>query len=204
MQYVEQLNFYIVQLPCWYYRPSTKPSTISMNVPFARADLASHVLQMCPHTWQDQFNLHKKGTTPMDMYLLLLSLDAIQPVYPRKIQCTIQQDLFSHRQERKQKAWYQVYGQGSQESLHQEALQPLQEAWGMHNTHNTKDCCRYEKDGTEKSDFRTAKKGREKPNPIKHSFVQLSKKMDRLEKAIKKLDAKQKKCCHSNSGSDSE
>jgi hypothetical protein len=27
-------------------------------------------------------------------------------------------------------SWHQVYGQGSQESLFQEALQPVQEAWG--------------------------------------------------------------------------
>jgi hypothetical protein len=53
-------------------------------------------------------------------------------------------------------------------------------------------------------DLHAAKKGRMKPNPTKHSFVQLSKKMDRLEKAIKKQDAKRKKHCHSNSDSKSE
>jgi hypothetical protein len=30
----------------------------------------------------------------------------------------------------------------------------------MHTTHNTKDCCRYEQDGTEKSNFHAAKKGK--------------------------------------------
>jgi hypothetical protein len=57
---------------------------------------------------------------------------------------------------------------------------------GAHTTHNTKDCHRYKKDRREKSDFHAAKKGRKKPNPTKQSFAQLSKKMDRLEKAIKK------------------
>ncbi len=32
---------------------------------------------MCPDTWQDQFNLHKKDGTPVDMCSLLLSLEAI-------------------------------------------------------------------------------------------------------------------------------
>ncbi len=54
VQRVEQLNSYILQLPCWYYSPSVKTNTIPMNLPFAKADLASHVLQMCPYTWQDQ------------------------------------------------------------------------------------------------------------------------------------------------------
>jgi hypothetical protein len=74
---VEQFNSYILQLPCWYYSPSVKPNTIPMNVPFAEAVLSSHVLRMCPYTWQDQYNLHEKGGTPVDMRSLLLSLEAI-------------------------------------------------------------------------------------------------------------------------------
>jgi hypothetical protein len=78
---MELHNSYVLQLPYWYYSPIMKPNTISMNVPFTEADLASHILQMCcPSTWWDQFNLHKKGGTPMDMHLLLLSLKAIERV----------------------------------------------------------------------------------------------------------------------------
>ncbi len=80
MQHVEQLNSYIAQLTCWYYSPSTKPSTIPMNVPFAKADLASHVIWMCPHLWQDQFNLHEKGMMPIDIHLLLFYFKAIEHV----------------------------------------------------------------------------------------------------------------------------
>ena len=68
VQCVEQLNAYIVQLPCWYYSPSAKPSTNPMNILFVEADLVSHIL-LCAHIrWQDQFNFHKKGMTPMDMH----------------------------------------------------------------------------------------------------------------------------------------
>jgi hypothetical protein len=77
---VEQLNSYILQLPCWYYSPSVKANTIPMNVPFAEADLSNHVLRMCPYAWQDQYNLHEKGGTPVDMHSLLLSLEAIERV----------------------------------------------------------------------------------------------------------------------------
>jgi hypothetical protein len=52
-----------------------------MNMPFAKADLASHILWMCAHMWQDQFILHKKGMTPINMRLLLLSLEAIEHVF---------------------------------------------------------------------------------------------------------------------------
>jgi hypothetical protein len=50
------------------------------NVPFTEADQASHVLRMCPHAWQDQYNLHKKGMNLMDMCLLLMPLKAIEHV----------------------------------------------------------------------------------------------------------------------------
>ncbi len=74
---------------------------------------------------------------------------------------------------------------------------------GTHTTHNTKDCCKFEKHGSEKANFCTAKKGKKKPNPSKQTFTQLSKKLDKLDIAIKKLSAKSKKCCRDDSDSDS-
>jgi hypothetical protein len=79
-KHVAQFNIYVVQLPCWYYSPSYNPSMILANIHFSEADLATHVPRMCPHVWQDQFNLHKKGMTPVDMCLLLMSLEAIECV----------------------------------------------------------------------------------------------------------------------------
>ncbi len=70
VQRVEQLNTYVTQLPCWYYNPNYNAGMTPANVPFSEADLASHVLQMCPHQWQDQYNLQEKGMTPMDMHSL--------------------------------------------------------------------------------------------------------------------------------------
>ncbi len=75
---------------------------------------------------------------------------------------------------------------------------------GAYTTHNTKDCCRYEKDGKEKSNFHAAKKGGKKTNPINQNFVQLSKKLDKLEKALKKLSKKAKKRHYKDSDSNSE
>ncbi len=74
---------------------------------------------------------------------------------------------------------------------------------GAYTTHNTRDCHRFEKDGTEKSDFRAAKKGEKKPNPTKQSFAQLSKKLDKLKKVLKKIDTKKRKRRSSDSHSNS-
>ena len=67
-------------MPCFYYSPHANASTKPENVPFAEAELGAHVLRMCPLSCQDQYNLNKKGMTPMDMRLLLTSLEAIKCV----------------------------------------------------------------------------------------------------------------------------
>jgi hypothetical protein len=80
VQPVEQLNAYVTQLPYWYYSPSYNSGMTPANVPFSEADLASQVLWMCLHQWQDQYNLQEKGLTPMDMHSLQASLEAIKRV----------------------------------------------------------------------------------------------------------------------------
>jgi hypothetical protein len=52
--------------------------------------------------------------------------------------------------------------------------------------HNTRDCCKYEKDGLENANFRATKKSKKKPDPAKNFFTQMSKKLEKLEKVIKK------------------
>ncbi len=75
---VEQLNAYIAQMLCFYYRPHANASTKPENVLFTEAELGAHVLHMCPLPWQDQYNMNEKGMTPMDMRFLLTSLEAIE------------------------------------------------------------------------------------------------------------------------------
>jgi hypothetical protein len=75
---------------------------------------------------------------------------------------------------------------------------------GAHTMHNTCDCCRFEKDGKEKSNFCTAKKGRYKSNLVNQNFAQLTNKIKKLEKALKKSGKKGQKCHYKDSNSDSE
>jgi hypothetical protein len=81
---VEQLNTYITQMPCFYYSPNVNANTKPENVPFMEAELGSHVLGICPIQWQDQYNMNKKGMTPMDMHLILMSLEAIECICTHK------------------------------------------------------------------------------------------------------------------------
>jgi hypothetical protein len=70
--------------------------------------------------------------------------------------------------------------------------------------HATKDCHIYKKDGTMKANSHSAKKAGKKPNPVMQLFAQLSKKLNKFEKTLKKTSHKSKKCHRDNSNSDSE
>jgi hypothetical protein len=61
---------------------------------------------------------------------------------------------------------------------------------GAHTTHMTCECYKYEKDGTEKSSFRATKKGGKINYPMNQNFAQLTKKIKKLEKALKKSGKK--------------
>jgi hypothetical protein len=53
--------------------------------------------------------------------------------------------------------------------------------------HNTCDCRRFNKGRKEKSDFHAAKKGGKKANPVNHNFMQLTKKIKKLEQSVKEV-----------------
>jgi hypothetical protein len=74
---------------------------------------------------------------------------------------------------------------------------------GTYTTHNTRECCRFEKDRKEKANFRTAKKGGKKSNPVNHIFAQLTEKIKKLKKALKKPGKKGKKPHYKHSDLDS-
>jgi hypothetical protein len=155
------------------------------------AELRSHVLRMCPLQWQDQYNMNKKGMTPMDMRLLLTLLEAIKCI------CTYEKGKLesSKKSSHKSKKGKKCPGTDSTirvpKKVHFEKHCDLcKNHGGAYTTHNTHDCCRFEKDRKEKSDFCTAKKGGKKGNPINHNFAQLTKKIEKLEKALKKSGKK--------------
>ncbi len=131
VQRVEQLNSYIVQLPGLFFSPSAKPNTIPMNVPFAKADLASHVLWKCPHMWQDQFNLHKKGINLCFSCLLRLLTNA--------------QSTFlasSKGKKGNKRPGTESTARVPKKACPKKHCNLCKKHGGTYTTHNTKDCCR--------------------------------------------------------------
>jgi hypothetical protein len=204
---VEQLNAYIAQMPCFYYSPNANASTKPENVPFTEAELGAHVLHMCSIQWQDQYNMNKKGMTPLDMRLLLTSLEAIKRV------CTYKKGkLDSHKKSEKSSnkskkgkkhPGTNFLAKVPKKVRFKKHCDLCKKHGGAHTMHNTHDCHRFEKDGKEKSNFRTTKKGGYKSNPVNQNFAQLTNKIQKLEKALKKSGKKGQKCHYKDSDSDS-
>jgi hypothetical protein len=192
-------------MPCFYYSPNSNASTKPKNIPFTDAELGSHVLRMCPIQWQDQYNMNEKGMMPMDMRLLLTLLEAIKSI------CTYKKGKLesSKKSSKKDKKGKKPPGTNSMARVPKKVgfekhCNLCKKHRGMYAMHNTHDCRRFEKDGKEKANFRTAKEGRKKGNPVNHNFAQLTKKIEKLEKALKESGKKGQKRHHEDSNSDSE
>jgi hypothetical protein len=74
---------------------------------------------------------------------------------------------------------------------------------GTYTTHNTCDCCAFKKDGKEKSNFCATKKSGKKGNSVNQNFAQLTKKIKKLEKVLKKSGKNGQKRHYKDSDSDS-
>jgi hypothetical protein len=140
----------------------------------------------------------------MDMHSLQASLEAIERVCtPEKAHAPSGKKA-SH----KNKAGAKRPSNGATKQAHkkicfEKSCKLCKKYGGAHTTHATKDCCKYEKDGMAKANFLAAKKAGKKLNPAKQSFAQLSEKLDKLEKTLKKASHKSKKSCRDNSDSNS-
>jgi hypothetical protein len=193
-------------MPCFYYSPNANASTKPKNVPFTEGELGAHVLHMCPLQWQDQYNMNKKGMMPMNMRLLLTSLEAIERICTYEKGKLESSEKSSHKSKKgkKRPGTKKATIRVPKKACFEKHCNLCKKHRGMYTTHNTRECRRFEKDGKEKSDFRTARKGGKKGNPVNHNFAQLTKKIEKLEKALKKSSKKGKKRHYKDSNSNSE
>ncbi len=143
--------------------------------------------------------------TPMDMCLLLTLLEATERL------CTYKKGKLesSEKSSNKGKKGKKCPGTNSMARVPKKVCfekhcNLCKKHGGTNTMHNTRDCRRFKKGGKEKSDFRAAKKGGKKGNAVNQNFVQPTKKIDKLEKALKKSGKKGQKRHYKDSDSNSE
>ncbi len=126
--------------------------------------------------------------TPMDMRTLLTSLEAIERVCTPEKGKPDEKSKKSSFNGKNGKKW-----PGTDPTISvpkkvrfEKNCDLCKKHGGAYTTHTTHECCKYEKDGTEKSSFRAAKNGGKKNYPVNQNFAQLTKKIEKLEKVLKK------------------
>ncbi len=152
--------------------------------------------------------MNKKGMMPMDMCLLLTSLEAIERIctYEKGKLDTFEKSYksFNKGEKGKKRPGTNSTVRVPKKVFFEKHCNLCKKHGGTHTTHNTRDCCRFEKSGKEKSSFHATKKGRYKSNPVSQNFTQLTNKIKKLEKALKKFGKKGKKRHYEDSDSNSE
>jgi hypothetical protein len=149
--------------------------------------------------------MNKKGMTLMDMHLLLTALEAIKRICTYDKGKSESSKKSSHKSKKGKKCpGTKAMVRVPKKVCFKKHCNLCTKHGGAYTTYNTPDCHRFEKDRKEKSDFCAAKKGGKKGNPVNHNFVQLTKKIEKLEKALKKSDKNGKKHHYEDSNFNSE
>eukprot|EP00804_Cyclotella_cryptica_P021700 CCRYP_012865-RA/>CCRYP_012865-RA protein AED:0.10 eAED:0.80 QI:0/0/0/1/1/1/3/0/405 len=171
-------------------------------------ELACHILRMCPLKWQDQYHLLEKCYLE-EVKPLLLILEQIEVVHQ------VDERQLSSKPAKAQGAKPFVLGaqipkkpkQACTEYTRIDKNCKLCKKHGdARTTHNTAECCRYNKDGTptEGTFGQAARKSRDDSRP-KKSYSQVLARMEKLEMSLKKANKKGKKRRrHKESDSDSD
>jgi hypothetical protein len=140
---------------------------------------------MCPTQWQDQYNLQKKGMTLLDMHPLLTSLEAIEHICTQeKAKAESSKKASNKGKQGKKQPGTKSTARVPKKACTMKHRDLCMRYGGTLTMHNTKDCCKYDRDRKEKPSFHATKKGGKKPNPAMQNFVQLSKKLDKLRRLL--------------------
>ncbi len=158
----EQLNSFVLLLPCLHNSLRTTPATKPV-VPFDKAELANLLLRMRPDSWQNQYNLNQ-DTIPQDSRRLLIVLENIEKLgitttVPQKPPTNGNGNAKSHGKELngKCKGTDSSTGQSFKKKQTDKHCVLCQKYGGKPATHNTSDCTKYEKDGTVKPSWSSGK-----------------------------------------------
>jgi hypothetical protein len=183
-------------------------------MPFNEATLASIVLSTCPTDWRNQYEMNHK-TVPESMRSMLLELENIEKVFAmkdRKKARTIKASAGTAPKKARIVPKKHGKGGGSGGPAPKKVCSAKYCKWckaagGPHQTHDTSECRRFDKDGKEvgkpSKPFNSAKKPWKKGGGDLGQMAYLTEKLEKLEKKLKKSKKAAKKRAHDLSDSDS-
>jgi hypothetical protein len=215
---METLNKYLEQLPRIKNSPMAVASTEYGNVPFNESTLASIILSHQPVAWRNQYNL-THTIVPESPRAILLDLENLEKVFAErsneaaranKAKVAAAAKSAGDHVPRKGK---REHGGGPSKGNPKKGRTDKFCKWckavdGPFTTHNTNECRRFNKDGSQKvsvsKSFDSAKKPWKKPGSGNSDQISdLTEEMTKLKKKLKK-SKKHKKRARDSSDSDSD
>ena len=141
---VEQLNSYLETLPCLYYSLKANKKVL----PLDDANLATHLLCMCLAKWQTQYNL-TENSIPFSTRALLLVLKNIENCkevdYKAQVSTKIKGDEGRQKMESSESC---IPKKPKKVDWTDKHCVHCKKHGGQFKSHNTHDCCCFNKDGT--------------------------------------------------------
>ena len=178
--------------------------------PLDDSDLATHLLRMCPAKWQTQYDLTEK-TTPVSVRALLPILEKIENNAEHEAKPPIVNKMKGTGEKRKMESSdLRIPKKQKSVTFSEKSCALCKKHGGPHKSHNTRDCRRYNPDGTpiKRNGGAASKSGHANRHRSKESqhqganFAQLIRK--EVKKAFRKQSHKRKKCHGNDSDSDSD
>jgi hypothetical protein len=195
---MELLNKYVELIPTIKNSPKAVASTEFGNIPFSKATLASVILASLPSAWRNQYSL-THITIPESARAIIDSLESIKTLFvekghekarANKAKATEAYKAISNRVPSRKRTQEGSLKKGAPKKGRSAKYCIMCKAAGWSfNTHDTAECCRFEKDDTTKASlvkpFDSAKKPWKKPGSGEASQITyLTKKMAKLKKKL--------------------
>eukprot|EP00804_Cyclotella_cryptica_P029967 CCRYP_013431-RA/>CCRYP_013431-RA protein AED:0.38 eAED:0.38 QI:0/-1/0/1/-1/1/1/0/158 len=145
------INDYLELLPCLYQSNRATLGTKKVG-PIDNANLAGHILHMCPGTWQAQYELNA-NTILQCIRDLLDDLEKIEKAFPKERDQSAKKGKANYGESNKRKML--SFNKPIPKKVCKTAKHCAfcKKHGGAHATHNTSNCRKYEKNGKLKKGF---------------------------------------------------
>jgi len=216
--WMETLNKYLGLLPTIKNSPQAVASTELGNVPFNETTLVSILLTHFPAAWRAQYAL-THVLVPESLRAILNDLENIEKLFAEKANEAARANkakvaAATKADDRVPRKGKRTHGGGPEKGTPKKGRTNKYCKWCKavdrpYTTHNTTECRRFNKDGSQKDrltkPFDSAKKPWKKPGSGNTEQIShLTKEIDKLKKRLKKSKKRGKKRARDSSDSDSE
>jgi hypothetical protein len=210
----ETMNGYISRLPTLQDNFLAVASTKKGNVPFNNATLAEIILATCHINWRNLYELNHKNV-PESTRSMLHDLETIEKVFVeknnKKAKASVAKAGTAPQKgasiPRKKGKRGGSGGPAPKKAHIAKYCKWCKAVDGPYQTHNTRDCCRFDKDSKEvgkpHKPFDPTRKPWKKGGDDLGQMAYLTKKLEKLEKKLKKSKSKKSSKKHESDSSDS-